>query len=61
MVVSLGVLPMSASNLDIKLVSNFLEHFFLLAELRELDVHGSSQSCSKVSRARCDITQLLIV
>jgi hypothetical protein len=55
------MLTVSSSDLDEVLVSNSLELIFVLRKLRELDVNGSSQSSSKVSWARCDVTEVGIV
>jgi len=60
-VVGLGVLTVSATDLDVVLVGDRLERFWLLAKLGELDMDGSAHASSKVGRARGDVTEMLVV
>jgi hypothetical protein len=54
------MLSMGTSDLDMILVSDCLEIFFLHAKLGQLDVNRGSQCGSKVSWARSDVTQSFI-
>ena len=60
-VVGLGVLTMSATDLDVVLVSDGLELVLGSTKLGELDMHGSAHASSAVSGARCDVTKMLVV
>ena len=60
-IVGLGVLTMSATDLDVVLVSDGLELFLLLAELGELDVDRGAESSAKVGWAGSDVAQVAVV
>ena len=60
-IIGLGVLAVDASDLDVELVSDFLELVHLLGELRELDVDGGAEGGSEVGRARGDIAEVRVV
>jgi hypothetical protein len=60
-VIGFGVLAMSSSNLDVVLGSNSLKLIFNLAQMGKVDVNRCSQSCSKVSRAAGDVTEVVIM
>ena len=61
MVVSLGVLTVSTTDLDVVLVSNSLELLLLVAELGESDVDGGTETGSEVGWARGDVAEVVIV
>ena len=60
-VVGLGVLTMSATDLDVVLVSDGLELVLGSTKLGELDMHGGAHASSAVGRARGDVTKMLVV
>ena len=51
MVVSLGVLTVSTSDLDVVLVGDGLELLLLVSELGQLDVDGGAETGSEVGGA----------
>jgi len=57
----LGVLSVDSSDLDVPLVGNSLESFFVGRELWQFDVHGCSQGSSQVSWARSDVSQVVVM
>jgi hypothetical protein len=60
-VVGLGVLTVDTSDLHVVLVSDSLELSHVLGKLGELDVNGSSEGGSKVSGARGDVAEVVIM
>ena len=60
-VVGLSVLAVGTTDLDVILVSDGLELILSLAELGELNMHGSAHAGAEVGRARRDVTKMLIV
>ena len=60
-IVSLGVLSVDSSNLNVVLIGNSIELVLGLHELWKLDVHGSSESGSQVRWARGNVSEMLIV
>ena len=52
---------MNASNLDVVLVSNSLELRHSSAKLGKFDVDGCTESCTKISWARSDVSEMLVV
>ena len=60
MIVSFGVLSMSASDLDMVLICDSLEVFFFGAKLGKFDVDRGSKSSSKIGWARSDVTESLV-
>ena len=60
-IVGLSVLSMSATDLDVVLVGDGLESVWVLSELGKLDVDGGAHASSTVSRARGDVTKMLVV
>jgi len=60
-VVSLGVLSVRTTNLNVVLVGNGLELVLVLCKLGQLDVHRSAHASSQVGRARSDVTEMLVV
>ncbi len=58
-VIGFGVLTVGASDLNIILVSDWLELSHIFSKVREMDVNWSSESGSKISWARCNITKVL--
>ena len=55
------MLAVDASDLDLETVSNSLEFILLSTKLGEGNVDGGSECCSKVSWARGDIAELVVV
>ena len=55
------VLTTGATDLDVVLVSDSLELVPVLHELLQADVDRSTEGCTEVSRARCDITEMAVV
>jgi len=51
----------NSTDLDVVLVSNGLELILLLAKIWESDVDRSTESSSKISRARGNVTKMLIM
>ena len=60
-VAGIGVLAMSAANLNKVLFRDRFELLLVLLELWQFDVHGGTHSSSQVSRARSDETVVVIV
>ena len=60
-IVGLGVLTVDTSDLNEVLSSDGIELFLVLHELWKLDVDGGSESGTKVSWARGDVTEMLVV
>ena len=60
-VVGLSVLTVDASNLDVVLVGDGVELVLLLAQLRELDVHGGAHGGAEVRRAGGDVAERRVV
>ena len=60
-VVSLGVLTVDASDLDVVLVGNSLELVLLLAELGQLDVHRGAHGSAKICGAGGDVAESRVV
>jgi hypothetical protein len=56
-----GVLTVDTTGLALVLVADLVELLHLLAELGQLDVHGGSESGTKVGRARGDVTEMIVV
>ena len=61
MVVGLGVLTVGTSDLHVILARDGLELFLLVAEFRQLDVHGGAETRAQVSRARGDVAEVVVV
>jgi len=55
------MLSVNASNLDFVLVGNGIEGILVSHQFWQLDVHGSSHGCSKVSWARGDVTEVIVM
>ena len=55
------MLSMDTSDLDEVLISNFVEHFFVLHQFWKLDVDGSSKSGTEVGWAWGDISKMLVM
>ena len=51
MVISLGVLTMGTTDLDVELISNSLEFSLLSSKQRQVDVDRSAESSAEVSGA----------
>jgi len=60
-IVSLGVLTVDTSDLDVIFVGNGLMEGFVLHQLWKVDVDGGSETGSKVSWAVRDVTEMLVV
>ena len=60
-VVGLGVLAVSATDLDVVLVCDGIELCLILAELGQLDVNGGAHAGSQVGGAGGDVTKMLVV
>jgi hypothetical protein len=60
-IVSLGVLTVDTSDLDVIFVGNGLMESFVLHQLWKVDVDGGSETGSKVSWAVGDVTEMLVV
>ena len=62
-IISLSVFSMNSSDLNVVLVSNLVELFFVffLGKHWELDMNGCSQSSTEICWARCDVTKMIIV
>jgi len=62
-IVSFGVLSMDSSDLNIVLVSNFVELLFVffLGKHWKFDMNGSSQSSSEIGWAWGDVTKMVIM
>ena len=60
-IVGFRVFSMDTSDLNLVLISEFVELFLLLHELWQVDVNGSSHSSSKVGWARGDVSKMLIM
>ena len=60
-VISLGVLSVDTSDLDLIFVSNGLMEIWVLHELWKVDVNGGSESSSEVGWASRDVTKMLVV
>lgn len=60
-VVGLSMLTVGTTNLDIVLISDLLELSLISGELGQLDVHRGSEGSTKVSRARGDVTEMVIL
>ena len=60
-IVSLGVLTVDTSDLDVVLISDGVELLLLGHKLGELDVHGSSEGSSEVSGARSDVSKMIVL
>jgi hypothetical protein len=54
---------MNTSDLNIILISDFVElvFVFFFGKHWELDMNGSSQSSTKISLARCDVTKMIVM
>ena len=61
MVVSLGVLTVGTSDLDVVLCGDGLELVLLVAEPGELDVDGSAETGSEVGGAGGDVAEVVVV
>lgn len=59
MIVSLSVLSVGPSNLNVEFVSDGLELVLLVSKMRKVDVNRSSESSSEVSRAGSDVSKLV--
>lgn len=55
------MLSVDTANLNIIFVSNLLESFFQWSEVRQLNMDGRSQARSAISRARCNVPQMIVV
>lgn len=60
-IVGLSVLTVGTTNLDVVLISDLLELSLVLGELGQLDVDGSSEGSTKVSRAGSNVTEMFIL
>jgi hypothetical protein len=60
-IVGLGVLTVDTSDLDVVLVGNRLMKRCVLHQFWQVNVHGSSKSCSHVGWASGDITKMLVI
>ena len=60
-IVSLGVLTVDTSDLDVIFVGNGLMESFVLHQLWKVDMDGGSETGSKVSWAVRDVTEMLVV
>ena len=56
-----GVLTVDTTELNVELGTDGLHLFHVLAELGKLDVHGGSESGTKVGRAGSDVTEMVVV
>jgi len=60
-IVSLSVLSVSTSDVDIVFIGNCMELFLLLSELWKLNVDGSTHSSSEVGWAGGNVTKMLVI
>jgi len=60
-VVGLSMLSVDTSDLDEVFVGDGVELVLVVRELGEFDVYGSSEGSTKVSRARGDITEMVVL
>ena len=60
-IISLGMLTMDTSDLNVVLVSDSIEHGSILCKEWEPDVNRGSKSSTEVSRAWSDITEMVVV
>ena len=60
-IISLCMFTMSTSDLDVILVCNCLKLGLVLAKIWQMDMDWSSQSCSKISWTRSNISKMFIV
>lgn len=58
---SVGVLTVDTTGLALILVADLVELIHVLAELGKLDVHGGSESSTKVGGAGGDVTEMVVV
>jgi len=60
-VISLGVLSMNTSLLDIVLIADSVDLRLILGQLWKSDMHGSSHGSTKVGWARGNVTEMLVM
>ena len=60
-IISLGVLTVSTTNLNVVLGSDSLELFLFVSELGELDVDRGTETGTEVGGARGDVAEVVIV
>ena len=60
-IIGLGVLTVDTSDLDVVLIGNRLVKRCVLHQFWQVNVHGSSKSCSHVGWASGDITEMLVI
>lgn len=60
-IISLGVLTVSTTNLNVVLSSDSLELFLFVSELGELDVDRGTETGTEVGGARGDVAEVVIV
>jgi len=60
-IICLGMLTVDTTDLDEVLISDAVELIFVVHELRQLDMYRSSKGSTKISRARSDVTEMIVL
>ena len=60
-IISLGVLTMDTSDLNMILVGDLIEHGLMLSKQRKLDMNRGSKSSTEVSWARSDVAEMVVM
>lgn len=60
-IICLGMLTVDTTDLNEVLISDAVELIFVVHELRQLDMHRSSEGSTKISRARSDVTEMIVL
>ena len=55
------MLTVDTPNLELKLVCNLLEFFPVATQIWQSNVDRCSEGCTKIGRARCDVTKAWIM